>query len=256
MIYLYGLAEADAWDLSGVLDGLHGLQAPLEVTTVGGWALVHSEQDDQEILPRRRLMLTHTRVVEQMLTGGTVLPARFGLVADSLGQARALVEGRADVIAREFDRIRGAVELGLRIRFPKEAALTATLAEAPDLRREKERLSGRGAEAHYAIAEFGGRLADRVDRRRGKAQAALLSALKPLARDHVLRAPEEDTEVLRAEFLVDRDAQDAFEAAALEAARKLDFAPGEDPAIQLVGPVPVYNFVRLSLSVEADEAAA
>lgn len=256
MIYLYGLAEASPDDMRAALYGFSGLQAPLEVTQFNDWVLVHSQQDDAEILPKRRLMLAHTRVLEQMLGVGTVLPARFGLVAASLAQTETLITARAPVIGEEFARIRGCVEVGVRIRYPRQAALDATLEENADLRAARDALRHKGPEAHFAIAEFGGKMADLLDRRRSHAQKTLLGILAPLAHNHVLRAPEDDTEVLRAEFLIKASEQDSFESAVEAATQDLTFAPGEEPKIQFIGPVPVYNFVRLSLSADLDEAAA
>ena len=62
--------------------------------------------------------------------------------------------------------------------------------------------------------------------------------------------------MLRAEFLISADAQAEFVTAVEAAAARLDFAPGAAPAIQIIGPVPMYNFVRLSLTPETDGMAA
>lgn len=256
MIYLYGLIDGDLAALSAALHGQPGLEAPVEVDRIGGWGLVHSAQSPGEIQPRRRLMLAHTRVQEVMMPFGTVLPARFGLVARDLAEVEALVKARAAVIAAEFAKVAGLVEIGLRIGFDRPPALAATLAEDPALQRERDRLARLGAKAHFAMAEFGGKLADRLDRRRGQAQSTLLKALLPLARSHVLRKPEEDTEVLRAEFLLRPADLPTVLAAAEAAAAALVFAPGAEPRIALVGPVPPYNFVRLSLARDEDERAA
>ena len=142
------------------------------------------------------------------------------------------------------------------IKIERPTALDATLAEHADLRAERDALAGKGPEAHFAIAEFGGRLAEQLDRRRGKGQRMLLDALVPLARAHVLRKPEDDNEVLRSEFLISADAQAEFVTAVEAAVARLDFAPGAEPAIQIIGPVPMYNFVRLSLTPETDGMAA
>lgn len=256
MIYLYGLTEAPPAALTLALDGLNGLQGPLDITQLDGWTLVHSDHDDEEILPKRRLMLAHTRVLEAMLKTGAVLPAQFGLVGGNIDETAALVRTQKDRIAAEFDRVRGAIELGVRISFPREIALATTLDENPALQAEKTALMRKGPEAHFAIAEFGGRLADALDRRRARAQRSILDQLVPLARQHVLRTPEEDNEVLRAEFLVDLANQPAFESTVADACVKLVFAPGAEPRIRIVGPVPAYNFVRLSLKAPANEAAA
>lgn len=256
MIYLYGLAEAAPSDVSPPLEGTMGLQSSLEVSGIGPWSLIYSAQDEAEILPRRRLMLAHTKVLECMLPVAPVLPARFGLVAASLEKAVDLIEKQHAEINDAFERIRGCVELGVRVSFDRQQALAATLEAEPDLRSERDALSKRGAEARFSMADFGGRLADQLDRRRGMAQAALLDTLRPLVRDHVLRAPDSDTQALRAEFLVETAAQDAFIGALQTAAAALSFAPGVEPEIQIIGPAPFYNFVQLHLTPSNDEVAA
>ncbi|MEO0930881.1 MAG: GvpL/GvpF family gas vesicle protein, partial [Pseudomonadota bacterium] len=84
MIYLYGLVEPRGAEIAVVLKDAEGLQGPLQHAEIAGWTLVYSDHDDQEILPKRRLLLAHTKVLERLLTIGTTLPARFGLVARDL----------------------------------------------------------------------------------------------------------------------------------------------------------------------------
>lgn len=256
MIYIYGLAAASDAALAAHLKGVEGLQAPLEQTRIGPWTLVHSAHDDEEIMPRRRLLLAHTRVLEVMLKTGTVLPARFGLVARDMTQIDALLHAVADQISAEFEKVDGAVELGVRVSFPRPAALAATLSAHPKLEKERATLQKKGPQAHFEIAAFGGKLADEMDRRRAAAQTTLLKAITPLARDHVLRKPEEDTEVLRAEFLIDGAAQPHFERVLAETAATLTFAPDAEAQIQVIGPVPMYNFVNLNFRFDTDQAAA
>ena len=256
MIYLYGLLDGDIPALTSAIQGMPGLEAPVECSQIGDWALVHSNCGPEEIIPRRRLMLAHARVQEAMMPFGTVLPTRFGLVAEGLEEVRVLITGRAPIIRAEFERVRGCVELGLRIQFDRAAALAATLAEHADLARERDRLARLGREAGFAMAEFGGKLADRLDQRRGRAQSTLLKALVPLLRDHVLRRPDEDVEVLRCEILLPAAEQTSFMQRVEDISRSLEFAPGAEPMISVIGPVPPYNFVRLSLASAPEEKVA
>lgn len=256
MIYLYGLIETLQPQLAVDLADVPGLQAPLQTHAIGPWTLVFSEHDSAEILPKRRLLLAHTRVLEALLAYGTVLPARFGLVASGLASVDAMITAKASVLTTEFARVHGCFELGIRIRFPRQPALAATLAEDTGLARMRDQLAKLGPEAHFALAEFGGKLADRLDRRRGAAQQQVLRTLVPLCRSHVLRKPEDDTEVLRAEFLIPAQDHHSFVAAVESAALASTFAPGCDPDIQVIGPVPMYNFVRLSLALDPEEEAA
>lgn len=256
MIYLYGLVEAPTSHVADAIAGLPGLQGAPQAIAAGPWTLVQSKQDTADILPKRRLMLAHTRVLEHMLPLGPVLPARFGMVAESCLQAVAMIGRHATSITTAFNQIRGAAEISVRVEMPRQAALEATLAANPALRQRRDALANSGPGAHFDIAAFGETLADHLDRRRGAAQATLLKALTPIAKDHVLQAPDADTVVLRAAFLVDTTRMAAFEKTLAATTAALPFAPAADPTIQIIGPAPAYNFVRLHLSHDPAETAA
>lgn len=256
MIYLYGLVEmADLPDAEQVTRLPRAL-GPVSAHKVGDWVLITSDFPGDEVLPKRRLMLAHTRIVETMMAHGTVLPARFGLLAADVPTVERLIRTRTAEIATEFARVQGQVELGIRISFDRDTALQATLRSNAALLQKRDALAGQGPEAHFARAAFGREMAEALDRRRGAAQREILKALLPLATAHLLRAPEEDVEVLRAELLVPHDDQDTFIKAVAQAAVRLPFAPGAEPMVQIIGPAPPYNFVRLSLTPDEAEDAA
>lgn len=256
MIYLYGLVEAPSARVAEAITGLPGLQNPTQVVALDHGTLVVSDQDSEEILPRRRLMLAHTRVLEKLLPLGPVLPARFGIVTTDVGEATALIKAHANSIAAAFDQIRGAAEISIRVHVPREVALNATLASDPALAARRDALAQKQSAGHFEIAHFGETLADQLDRRRGAAQATLLAALRPLARSHVLQTPDTDTVILRAAFLVDEARLADFEDTLQSTFAGLTFAPGADPTIQIIGPAPAYNFVRLNLTQDTEETAA
>ena len=250
--YLYALMPGDAaperlGELRGVTDG------PVEASRAGPHLIVHGPHDGSEILQTRRRMLAHTRVLETLMRAGTVLPMRFGLVADAT-RATDAVLAQSDRIAAQFARLTGRVELGLRLSWPREAALARLLEVEPALAAARDRLIGRGAEAHFERIELGRRVAEALERRRTATQHALLPTLAAAVEDHVLKAPEEDVEVLRVECLVPENAQESLVATFAAAADRADFAPGAEPQLRVVGPVPPFHFVDLSLAPGAEAA--
>ena len=255
MIYLYGLLDQPLLEDSA-LTNLTGLQNSPQAVSIGDRTLIYENHDGSEIQPRRRLMLQHTRVLEHLMRFGTVLPARFGLVATALDVVKKLINDKSTEIAAEFKKLQGCVELGVRISFSRDAALAATLIADPVLQARRTRLMGLGPEAHFARAEFGQALADSMDRRRGAAQKSLLVGLKPFLRDFVLRSPDSDVEVLRLETLIAASEEAEIIKEIEKLARECAFAPASEPHIQIIGPAPAYNFVRLSLAVDADPARA
>ncbi len=181
----------------------------------------------------------------------TILPARFGLLSDSIELVSRLVEEKAVEISEEFKKMLGCIELGVRVSFQRDAALAATLKLDQTLFAERNRLSQMGREGYFLRAEFGRSLAETLEKRRGLAQKALISGLRPYIKDYVVRAPETDVEVVRLEVLIEDRLEGEFILAVEDLARNSLFAPESEPLVQIIGPAPVYNFVKLSLSVES-----
>jgi hypothetical protein len=245
--YLYGLMPADC---VGSLrpPATCGLQdAPVTLRRVGDVAVICSEHDGREIRRTRRQMRAHTQVLEHLVDSAPVLPMRFGLVAASLDEVEPLLVAANDRIAAEFARIDGQVEIGLRIAWPREAALAGLLEAEPALARARDALVGRGPDAHFERIELGRRVAEALERRRTSAQHGLLGRIAPQCTEHLLRAPESDVEALRLECLVPADRQGALAETAEAAAADVDFAGASEPEIRLIGPLPPFNFVELSL---------
>ncbi len=242
-LYLYGLLPPGTAVPAAVLAGLEGVTGP--VRTLDGPAAVYlvSDHDGGEILPARRSLVRHTKVLEAAMDAGPLLPARFGLVAESEAAALEMFAGGGSALADAFTRLSGRVEIGVRISGDRDAALAAVLAEDAALSRDRDQLAAGGRTSHFQRIAMGRRLGEGLARRRAEAEATLIDALLPEAVDHVLRPAETDLELLRCEFLVDRAKLDTFETA-LEAAMEAQaFHPGTPLAAKLVGPAPAYNFV-------------
>ncbi|ETX15867.1 gas vesicle protein [Roseivivax halodurans JCM 10272] len=242
MIYLYGILAAGG--VTG--ESPPGVTGPVEEAVLPEGRLLHGRHDGTEILPRRRLMLAHARVLEDAAARGTVLPMRFGMLVEDLGAVADLISAQSARIAAEMERLSGTVEYGVRVTFDRDPALAALLADEPTLLAERDALKRRRA-VPQDCASFGRRIAEALDRRRGQAQKRLLAAIRPAIVDHVLRAPETDVQVLAADILLRAESSDWVAGAVLDAARECGFSTGE-PHVRLVGPQPAYSFTRLTLA--------
>ena len=257
MIYLYGLVEPQGGACPKVaLGSIAGVTSPVSADPCGDLFLIHGQHDGSEILPRRKSLLTHARVLEAAMEIGTVLPMRFGMTCRSLEVFHDIADRSSEEIRKALDRLRDRAEVGVRVTVPEEAALEAALAETPSLAAARDRLTLKGGATHFAKVEFGRSLGEVVAARRQAAQKALLKELVPLAAAHVLKAPETDFEVIRAEFLVEKDRLADFPARIEQVVAELGFAGKGEYATRLVGPGPGFHFVDLSLApTDAEEAA-
>jgi len=250
-LYLYGFSASHEPAMNAALEGLAGvtLRAPNAIG-IAGRSVIVGQHDGSEILQTRRRMLAHTRVLEAAMGVAPILPMRFGLVARDVAALEALLEAHRAQIDRQFDAIGKRIEVGLRIGFARAAALEAVVARDARIARERQRLAGRGAEAHFDRIDLGRRVAETLERRRTDAQRDVLKAVSAHCGSVVLKLPEEDVEVLRAECLVEPDGLTDLARAAEAAAQACDFAPGSEPQIRIIGPVPPFHFVDLSLKTD------
>jgi hypothetical protein len=111
VIYLYAIAQG----LSGVpdVDGLDG--APLDRRRCEDFDLVVSEHG-AAVEPSEEAVLAHARVVEALMPhADALLPARFGLAFADTGELEQALREKAGSLEESLERVRGRVELGIRV---------------------------------------------------------------------------------------------------------------------------------------------
>ncbi|MEL6644564.1 MAG: GvpL/GvpF family gas vesicle protein [Pseudomonadota bacterium] len=257
MIYLFGLVGSDSETaVARSLAPVVGDTAPLVSPVRDDLFLVFAPHDGSDILPRRRAMLHHASVLEHAMHAGTVLPMQFGMLAASQDAVAQRVAAKTTEVAAAIETLRGRVELGVRLAAAEEDALDATLQSAPAIRQMRDRLARSRRPGHFQVAEFGRVLGDALARRRAAEQRRATADLAPFADASVLKAPESDAQVLRAEFLVKREASGQFTAAVEAFCDQSKFTAAAPLQARIVGPGPAYNFLKLSLGDAPDEVAA
>jgi Gas vesicle synthesis protein GvpL/GvpF len=184
-LYLYALVEPPARlpDSPGLDDSTLSVE-PLGAldAVVSRLAALPSAQSEDHVL-------AHARVVDELASlNDAVLPVRFGRTYGDASALRDAVNARGDEFREALDRVRGCVELGLRV---LAGTADRTLA-APESGREYLR-------ARLDERQRGERLADDLD--------APLAALSRAATRSVLATPQL---VLSAAYLVPRDELDEF----------------------------------------------
>ena len=215
MIYAYGICEPGAASPPPTRRGLGG--ATLRALKSDGVAVVYSRHRSLRPRPSPGLVLAHERVVEAIMARGPVLPLRFGTQLEGEERLAAALAERGDELLRSLERVRGQVELGLRVmprRGPK-----------PDL--DPDERSGRA----YLLARAG------EHRRATEAARQLQAPLAELAAASVLRQRPAPPAILVAAYLVDADRVAEFRVRADEIR-----ACREDLYVVVTGPWPPYNF--------------
>lgn len=210
MIELYAITDNPGPPLPDVAQ-------PLELVPVDALAAVCTPAADPEM--SAETLWQHEEVVEALMADRDLLPVRYGTrLEDERAVARA-VEERRDELAAALERVRGAIELSVRVVAPGTVPTTAIPADASS-----------GAE--YL------RLRSRADASREHAARALHDPLSALSRASLEGRPR-PPELFRAAYLVERDGVESFaaEVAALQEANA-------GLSILCTGPWPPYSFAE------------
>jgi hypothetical protein len=189
--------------------------------------------DASEVLPSRGNLLGHTRVLEQLAKETTVLPMRFGMVAQDETDLieRYLAPQQAALVAA-LERLRGHVELRLRGRYDEDEVLRAVAAADPGIARLQ------GSASVDARLRLGERIVAGIEVRRERDLERLTDALGPYVAGVVAGSVAEPLDAFSLSLLVPEDGMDAFDRALDELGRTV--APVL--ALELVGPVPPFSF--------------
>jgi len=244
--YLYGLIQS-AHDLELGPIGLPHGGAPARVFTlrVGALAAVVSELSaEQKLLPLRKNLDPHHRVIREVMKTATIVPMTFGHVAENEAAIAAALRHGGARIAAQFDRIDGRVEMGLKVTWEVDNLFAHIVDSDAELRAFRDQLFGRArAPTHGEKIELGRMFERRRDREREE-QTERVTALLGSCCSEVKPNPlAHEKLVMDLALLVPRGELDALEA-------QVDRIAAAFPAHYVFaysGPWAPFHFVALDL---------
>ncbi|OIJ68370.1 GvpL/GvpF family gas vesicle protein [Streptomyces mangrovisoli] len=221
------------------LDDLKGVgEHPAELRTVAAESLCAVVSDAPEDLrPKRRDILAHQEVQERLMADGTVLPMRFGLLAENDESVLAALEQNAADYTDRLQSLEGCSEYHLKASQDEDALLRQILRESDAARELNDEIRG-GTAGPDASLQLGELVTQEVQARQEALAAGVVEALRPFARTLDSSQPT-GADFLNVSFLVTEDREEAFLTAELSVAHQL----GDDFDFRLNGPLPPYSFV-------------
>jgi hypothetical protein len=241
--YVYGVVRAGkgSWPK---LEGIHG--EPVSPVHADRLAALTSDVPDEFLEAGREELLTHSRVLEQALEKGTVLPMRFGVVLpDERSVREELLVPHSEELEAQLRDLEGKVEINLKALHDEETILREVLAEVPEAAELRRSIQGKPEDATYfERIRLGEVVAQALDDKRAQTGPAIVDRLAPHAVAVQVGEPAHERMALNASFLVERRNLERFD----EAVDRLGEEQGGRIRLKYTGPLPPHSFVELEMA--------
>ncbi|MBI2317283.1 MAG: GvpL/GvpF family gas vesicle protein [Betaproteobacteria bacterium] len=239
--YLYAITDAVAYPSCGNI-GIDG--ATVYPVSQGPVVALVSDIMEKRIRPERKNLVAHHGVVKRLMEETTVLPVAFGTIADSPKAVLEILKENGDAFVEQLDRVRGKVEMGLRVTWDVPNIFEYFVNRYPELAELRDSVLGRRRGPSQEDKIELGRLFERLlaqDRERHT--EAVTNVLSPHCADMKENQPREEREVMHLACLVERHAKKGFEDGVFEAAKLFD----NSFAFDFNGPWAPHHFVSVAL---------
>ncbi|CAL9277745.1 MULTISPECIES: GvpL/GvpF family gas vesicle protein [Streptomyces] len=230
-LYVYGIAPAGV--RTPASPGVDG--APVRLLTGSGLCAAVSPAPVR-LRPRRRDLLAHQAVLDELAAQGPLLPMRFAVLSPRPDALLDQLRADAVPLSRQLEEVRGCAEFNVKG--------TVVPGHFADLVRRDQTLRSlalrtRRRPDYEANVRLGEALAQAVRREARRAAREVLDRLTPLA---VRTAPgrTDDEQVLSVSFLLRSTDERRFRREVDALARDR----GDRLALSLTGPLPCYSFVE------------
>ncbi len=198
---------------------------------------------------RRVNMITHEKVLEEIMKNFTVLPVRFSTISEHNDD-----EGILRIIEKDFAKfdemlikMDGKKELGLKI-LAQEIPIYEDIVEKYDnIKNLRDKLINLPADkTHYQRMKIGEMVAEALKKETENYKNIILEVLTPLTDDIKINDNYGEMMILNAAFLIKNSAEPAFD----KAVNELDEKFGRFMTFKYVGTLPPYNFVNLVINTK------
>lgn len=245
-LYLYAIASKNealaSCKLQGIQDGL------LHSIVYKDIMLVMSSIEQKKLRPERKNIAAHHAVLNHLMTNHvSMLPMRFGVIADSKKDALHLLSSNYTTINEKLKSIAGRVEMGVSISWDVPNIFEYLLSRHALLRDARDKLlADKGHQpSRDEKIEIGGLFSQILEQERESNTEIILSVLSPVCVDIIKGSPHTDTEVMNLSCLIAADKREEFDSKIDEASKLLD----DNFVIKYTGPWPPHNFSKLNLSI-------
>jgi len=239
--YMYCIISADGPQIFNI-PGMAGADLAYTVN-YKDLAVVVSDSCKERFTINRENMLAHQRVLEEVMRSFTLLPIRFGTLAESEENIQTAVLKRR---YQEFEQMLGHFkdknQVGLKVMWTDLPAVFQELSEAnPRIKKLREAARVGRVESRNKLIEIGRYVEQELARKKEHERERIVTALKRLAHKTKIKDNYGDEMLVNANFLVEQSRQELFDAQVSQLAEMY----GPKAHFKYVGPIPPYDFVQI-----------
>lgn len=242
--YIYGILTLPAPQNLN-LEGLD--RQPVQIKILDDFAVIYSEAQQERYLASRRNLLSHEKVLEEIMQGGDryLLPVQFGLLVSSWETvSQQLIRPHQEELTQMLAKLSGCREVSVKVFWDTEAEIQGLLAEHPNLKTERDKLVGQPLSMERVI-QIGQTIEQGMSDRKQGIIDVFKGTLNSIAIEVVENTPQVDTMIYNSAYLILWEAELQFS----EHVEALDRQFENRLRIRYNNFTAPYNFARLRLLI-------
>jgi hypothetical protein len=247
--YIYCVIESNQPRSFGPL-GIGGRGDELYTVCFGDIAALVSDSPVKKYSVRRENMLAHEKAIEEVMKAHTVLPVRFGTIAEDEGdggKVKRILEKEHDRFKALLNKMKDRKELNLKAIFKEDVIYKDILEEHEDIRSLKEEVASHQSErTQFQLMQIGQMVEQALEQEKEKYRDEILGMLQPLAEEVKSNDTYGELMIMNSAFLVQREKEPEFDSEVERFADKY----GGKMRFKYVGTLPPFNFVNLVVETE------
>ncbi|MEH2136619.1 GvpL/GvpF family gas vesicle protein [Nostoc sp.] len=207
--YIYGILTLPAPQNLN-LEGLD--RQPVQIKLLDDFAVIYSEAQQERYLASRRNLLSHEKVLEEIMQGGDryLLPVQFGLLVSSWETvSQQLIHPHQEELTQLLAKLSGCREVSVKVFWDTEAEIQGLLAEHPNLKAERDKLVGQPLSMERVI-QIGQTIEQGMSDRKQGIIDVFKGTLNSIALEVVENTPQMDTMIYNSAYLIPWEAESQF----------------------------------------------
>ncbi len=242
-LYIYCITDMDKGGMLFCKGGIENIEGDVYKIQHRDIFAIVSEAEIKQFKPTRRNNMIHESIIEKAMENGSVLPFRFGVVANNNERIVNLLIERYDYFKILLEKVKGMIEVGVKVTYVNINDILKSIGDTNQhivrLKQEKNNIAGNQA----ALIEAGKIIEKELNTVTMNYRDDIFERLMEFSEESVINDNLSNEMVMNASFLIPDEKESEFD----EMLCELDENYEGKLYFKYSGPFPPYNFVNIKL---------